>query len=425
MPRDKAILFLGDMFVMARQSALFQHAHERGYNCILATTPDTDQGDLSRMVEDSESSFSCIRETVQACGKSAVDFMAAVQPLLSRYEISAVVPGGEMYVTAGGLLADCWGLPGVGAKAATVCRNKLMQRYCNPKYSPKFMVVSPNERNSVDPDVGDKCIIKPLDLNYSRGVQSLEDTTEVSDRLAEYPTDQVLLIEELVEGPEFSVESFLQNGEIIWSGVTGKRLDDEAGGHFTEMSHTCPAEIDTAMEEALLSVNRNVVENVGVQNGMTHAEYKVSERGPILMEIAARRPGDEITYLWEMATGASVESTLIDIMLGVDAHYPEPFRRARHEFISHDYGKLVHVSSSESEVYWLIKDYQWPTVSVGEPQDPPRCQGVLVHKVPGDQMGFLYDSRDRSVSFLFDAAMHSDMDKISQEISENISVYVE
>lgn len=105
-------------------------------------------------------------------------------------------------------------------------------------------------------------VVKPIGRFSSLGVRQVHDPGRLAGILSGYPPDEVLLVEERVAGPEFSVESLVQEAAIIWTGITAKQTNEFGGAFFTEMSHTCPAEpgdLDGRDERALREANAEVL----------------------------------------------------------------------------------------------------------------------------------------------------------------------
>ena len=70
-------------------------------------------------------------------------------------------------------------------------------------------------------------------------------------------------MEELVTGPEFSVEALVHHGELVWSGVTGKITNEDTSQYFTEIGHTSPAELPLAEADALVAANAAILKACG------------------------------------------------------------------------------------------------------------------------------------------------------------------
>src|SRR5205823_3592986 len=156
------------------------------------------------------------------------------------------------------------GLPGAGSAASRMARNKLLQRTALPDLSPPWRVVTPAQRSTVDPaELDFPVVVKPIGRFSSLGVYQVNRPEELPGVLGGYPPDEIVLIESRVFGPEFSVESLVQRGEVFWSAVTTKQTNESTGTFFTEMGHTSPAPLPDNEEKLLLQANIEVLWRMG------------------------------------------------------------------------------------------------------------------------------------------------------------------
>ncbi|WP_019854056.1 ATP-grasp domain-containing protein [Actinopolyspora mortivallis] len=421
-----AVLFLGDLVVLSRQGGLFRETRRRGMVPVVVVSNNTDIDRLTELREDPTHPLSTLGEVVRVPDAQVSTVLPLVQPLLQRYTVRGVMSVGEPFVEAAGVLADCLGLPGAGSRASLICRNKLMQRMTVPQYSPRSRAVPVEERKDFTLPADEyPAVVKPAGRFYSLGVREVHDQRQLTAALDELRSDEISLVESRVEGPELSVESLVQHGEIVWSGITAKETNESGGNFFTEIGHTSPADLDPESEQALLRVNEETVRAIGVRDGMTHGEYRLAKRGPVLMEMAARLPGDAITFLWELATGRSLEPVLLDLALGETIEYPRPRRRARQYFTEHPHGVLRDVTAGENDVYWVARDDRWPRFEPVDAEDPTGVRAVLVGRAPGVVLGDQTDSGQRSVSVVFDAPLDEDVEKATKESIDNIEILVD
>jgi len=431
MPTDRsnlpeAVLFMGDMVVLARQGRLIQEARRRGYAPVAVVSLDTDLARLAAVRADSTHPLSDLAEVVQVSDARIVTVLPAVQPLLRRYDVAGVISVGEVFVEPVGVLADCLGLPGAGTAASVICRNKLLQRTTVPEFSPRWQVVPVEEREGFSlPDEEFPAVVKPAGRFYSSGVRQVENQAELADALAQFSAEEISLVEQRVVGREFSVEALVQHGKVFWSAVTGKETNEDEGAFFTELSHTSPALIDPEEEAALLAANTEVLRRVGVRDGITHAEYRFTEQGVVLMEVAARLPGDAITFLWELATGQPFEPVMLDLALGLPASYPAPRRRARQHFVDHPHGVLRDVTADGVEVSWPSRDDRWPLLTPVGTTAAAQPRAVLVGRLPGDVLGVQRDSGHRSASVIVDAPLDTDLDLVTKQAVELVTLVVD
>lgn len=423
----EAFLFMGDLVVLARQGRLIEEAARRGLAPIAVVSEDTDMSRLDAVRADADHPLSGLAEVVQVPDARIASVVPGVQPLLRRYTVRGIISVGEVFVEPAGVLADCLGLPGAGSAASVICRNKLLQRTAAPRYAPRWQVVPVAERSSFTlPADAFPAVVKPAGRFYSSGVRQVTDQEQLGSALAQFGADEISLVESRVRGREFSVEALVQRGEVLWSGVTGKETNEHEGPYFTELSHTSPAAIEADEEAALVGANSEVLHRVGVRDGITHAEYRLTPEGEVvLMEVAVRLPGDAITFLWELATGQDVETVMVDLALGLPASYPPPRRRARQHFVDHPHGRLRDVSADGVPVSWPGRDDRWPHLTPVSADATSRMHGVLVGRLPGDVLGPQLDSGHRSASVIVDAPLDEDIELVTKRAVALVSLDVE
>ena len=156
-------------------------------------------------------------------------------------------------------------------------------------------------------------VIKPVmgfaSLNVFR-IESWDDLEWAKSIIAKdnHPTlphpGEAYLIEEYIDGKEFSVESVVSGDKICHYEITKKVTCPEP--YFEEVAHITPAHLSAFEREAILNSVEKGIRALGLNNCATHSEIRLSsKRGPVLIEVAARLGGDKIPFLVELTTGAS------------------------------------------------------------------------------------------------------------------------
>lgn len=253
----------------------------------------------------------------------------------------AVLPGFEYYVPLVARIAARLGLPALSEEAALRLRHKHLMREALGRAGvliPRFRLIdtsrSPSETeaaiDAATAHVGFPCVVKPVDLAGSVLVRKASTVAEVRDavtRIASCPVADLdrspqpfALIEEYIGGPEYSVEGYVSaDGPSIVS-VTRKRLGAEP--HFVETGHVVSAADTAEPGPGLVEYVMESVRVLGLDKGVFHAEVRSGPNGPVLMEVGARLPGDQICRLLELAVGVDLPATFVACMLG---RPPEPF----------------------------------------------------------------------------------------------------
>ena len=129
-----------------------------------------------------------------------------------------------------------------------------------------------------------------------------------------------LVVEEYLEGPEVSVETLSLDGECHVIQITDKMTT--GAPYFVETGHSqpsmLPANIQLKIMEVAVAANRSI----GIENGPSHTEIKVTSEGPKIIELGARLGGDNITtHLVPLSTGVNMVECCIKIALGETPDY--------------------------------------------------------------------------------------------------------
>lgn len=162
-------------------------------------------------------------------------------------------------------------------------------------------------------------IIKPCDLSSSRGVfkiNSLDNLREGIDYAMEWSKTGEAILEEFIEGPEYSGESIAYNGEYHLLAITEKSTT--GAPHFVETGHRQPARLSEEMTKKVEQTLFKAFKSLDIQYGAIHPEFRITPDGRILfMEIATRMGGDCIgTDLVPLSSGYDFMGMVINICCG-------------------------------------------------------------------------------------------------------------
>lgn len=422
--RTPAVIVMSDLAALARQHRLITDIAQRGLAPLVIVGPSTDLATLAGFTEDDTHPLSRIVAVRKLPDAAISGVLASVQDWITDFDVRGVICSGEVFVDPAGVLSEALALPGPGAWAARVCRDKVMQRVILREHGPAWRAFAPHERDSAHSDVY-PCVVKPAGRMFSSGVVRVSDDTELRASLGAYEPEETILVEELVTGAEFSVEALVHHGEVVWSGVTAKRTNEDNSRYFTELGHTSPAELPLPQSDALIAANAAILKALRFGSGITHAEFRLRDGEPVLMEIAARLPGDAIMMMWHLATGLPLEPAIVDLALGVKPEYPEPARRAAQRFVEHRPGRLTDVRYEGQTVSWIADDGYWPAVTPSDAQAPARCAAVMVGLQRGASLGTLNDSYGRSASVVVDLPWEADADSAVSAYADQVELVIE
>lgn len=161
-------------------------------------------------------------------------------------------------------------------------------------------------------------IIKPVDSSASRGVTKINNLEELDyyyDKSLSYSNSGNIIIEEYIEGKEFSVECLIQNKEVNIIAITEKIVDGYP--FFVESRHKIPADIDLTEKNIIEETVKKAIRAISLDNSAAHVELKLKDSKAYIIEIGPRLGGDYITSdLVPLATNIDMLKNIIFISQG-------------------------------------------------------------------------------------------------------------
>ena len=208
-------------------------------------------------------------------------------------------------------------------------------------------------------------IVKPRDNSGSRGVKLCRTKEELEQSMAEaleYSKLDSVLVEEFIEGPEYSIEGLHYDGKSEVIQFTEKKTTEFP--YNVELGHIQPANISEENKQKI----REIVEKIGkalkFENCPSHTELKINERGIFVIETSPRLGGDYITStLTPLSTGINLEDQLLHIALGekVDTQIGRVEKASGVCFLNLPCGKVTSIDPAINEVNTWSNVYSFAT----------------------------------------------------------------
>ncbi len=233
------------------------------------------------------------------------------------------------------------GLPHNRPEAAVAARRKdrmraLMAAAQVP--SPAFLpleTTTPRDQviAQVEAQIGYPCVVKPVDLNGSRGVIRADRREELHgalDRLLGLigqAAGRLFLVERYVPGVEVALEGLLDQGDLQVLALFDKP-DPLEGPFFEETIYVTPSRLPQALQEAVAQVTARAARALGLEMGPVHAELRVNEAGPWIVEIAGRSIGGLCSRILRFGTDHSLEELILAQACGIPLSDRDRERRA-------------------------------------------------------------------------------------------------
>ncbi|WP_434742674.1 ATP-grasp domain-containing protein [Micromonospora sp. SH-82] len=254
--------------------------------------------------------------------------LAHVSRLHDTFGFDGVLTSCDYYLGTVARVAAHLGLPGAAPEAVERAYRKDLARAALRRAGvpgPEFAVAQGwAETVTAAEEIGYPLVVKPVDLCAGMHVRRVDDTAGLRaafDALAEFPVNArrqhrvpLILLEELLTGPEVSVETVTSAGVTTVVGVTGKRL---AGAPwFVESGHLFPADLPPEVGRAAADTAVAALAAVGLDHGVAHTELRLTAAGPRVVEINPRPAGNQITELIRRVTGIDIPMAYAQLALG-------------------------------------------------------------------------------------------------------------
>ena len=231
-------------------------------------------------------------------------------------------------------IAEKLGIKGISVDVAGRFTNKYLMREYASKAGipmPKYKLCHNVEEATDFLDETPISIIKPVDSQSSRGihiVNSANDIEKYFDDCIQYSSaEKAILIEEFIEGTEFTVDGVKTSSGYVVTAISEKehyKYNPNVANRlfFTETN----GKYDY---ERLRKENSDMISAMGLPFGLTHTEYKYKDGKFYLIETAARGGGTKISSdIAKLVSGIDCNKLLINMLTGKS---DEIVRGERHE----------------------------------------------------------------------------------------------
>jgi len=292
-----------------------RRARQLGYRVVAADRDPRAPG--MRIADDA-----IIASTYDADGMVAAarGYVATVQPIDGVLSIAADVP---LTVAA---VANALGLPGPSMRTARLASDKLAMKECLaaagipvPWFAP---VASTSALHAIVAARGLPLVIKPVDSRGARGVIRLTPAIDLRwafDEAMRWSPTRRVLVEEYVEGRQFSTESVLYDGQAWTPGLAERNYEflERFAPHMIENGGQQPPSIAPADAAALAGVAEAAGRALGLERGIAKGDLVLTPSGPCVIEMAMRLSGGWFsTDQIPLATGVDLIAAALRLAVG-------------------------------------------------------------------------------------------------------------
>ncbi len=250
--------------------------------------------------------------------------------------LAAVFTAGTDFSASVSYVCEALGLPAHSHQAAINASVKTVMRQCFKEAgvpSPSFCKVSREDLGqdlnlslNIDQSkhpllenilqkMSFPLVVKPVDNMGARGCRMVRNYDEFLPAIkcaVECSRTGNAIVEEYMEGPEYSIDALVQNGEFTVTGFAVRHIKYEP--YFIEVGHTMPAVLEKKIHDELISVFALGAKALGLSCGAAKADIKYTAKGPMIGEIAGRLSGGYMsgwTYPYASDLNLTKEGILI------------------------------------------------------------------------------------------------------------------
>jgi len=232
-------------------------------------------------------------------------------------------------------------------------------------------------------------IVKPADAFSSRGVRKVDNFEELlneENQTRQYSQKAKIVVEEFLEGKEFSVESITYQGKTEVIQITEKIITPYP--YTVELGHLQPANINKEQWTEIEHIVKKSINAIGIDNSASHAEIMLTKQGPKIIEVGARLGGDFIaSYLTKASTGVSMDKAAIQVALGIKPDIKRLYtRHSKIKYIDLEVGKKVKEIKPLNEI-----------------ERQPGFVFLHIFVQPGDKVKKITHSAERAACIIFEA----------------------
>ncbi|MES0039743.1 lyase family protein [Mesorhizobium sp. M0046] len=302
--------------------------------------------------------------------------------------LAGIYSSSDYFVEAASRVATAIGLPAAIPETIATCRNKWKQAAELQRQSITIpetrLATSVRDVENILAQATLPVVVKPVSGSGSSGVRLCDSAAaaiEAFESAKEVLLNQVdlaspdILIQQYVEGKEYSAEIIAYDGTLHCLGILAKHKGPPPC--FVEVGHDFPAPLPEWPLKELASFASGAVSALGLEFGPAHVEFVITESGPVIIEVNPRLAGGMIPVMLSHALGTSILDMVIRLYAGEG--FTPPRARARAGAIrfqlAHKSGKLKRLGFSRKP-------------------DPTTPEAALL-KSEGEEVQISGDFRDR------------------------------
>lgn len=263
-------------------------------------------------------------EFIQLSTKDINEHISLAKELKKYDKIAAVYTQGCDVEYTVSMVANAIGLPGINPESALNCNDKIRMRTILNNSGVDYVkfgcAKSADEALKVVKDIGLPCVIKPADNSASRGLTKIYKEEETKNAFDSAISNCFLrkeaIIEELLIGNEFSIDTIIYNGKLYPAGISD-RVFKNYHEYAVQIGSITPSLLPEQIQQDMYNLMNKAAQALGVDNGAFKGDIIIVNNKPKIIEVTARTSGGfDSQYRKPFSFGIDILKCTIDIAMG-------------------------------------------------------------------------------------------------------------
>lgn len=302
----KKLLMLGGGFL---QNFVIRKAKSLGYYVLCL---DADSNALGFQIADEHAVINIVDE--EACLEYA----------RGKHVDGVLTAATDFSVLTMSHIAEVMHLPGINYASAKIIKNKASVRKLlfeaqadDTGYS--YELDSMEAINDILPKIKFPIMMKPVDGSGSRGaskVENIEDFAKAAEFAMNCSITHRAVAEPFIDGREYGVESFVDNGVIHVLAVMQKDMTQPP--YYAELGHAIPSGLSDELETKVKTCVYRAICALGVNHGSVNMDLLITKEGDVhIVDTGARMGGNLIgSHIIPTGTGIDYMGNMIRAAVG-------------------------------------------------------------------------------------------------------------
>ncbi|MDR0603978.1 MAG: ATP-grasp domain-containing protein [Bacteroidales bacterium] len=241
----------------------------------------------------------------------------------THHVVGAYTQGTDVELTVA-CIAKELGLPGIDVQSARDCNNKIEMRKRLAKYNipgPRFDFADNYEQAQQKAEkLGYPLVVKSTDNSGSRGIRILNNENmlkQACEEALKYSFyDKRILLEEYLEGEEYSVDTIVYNGIVYPCGISDREFD-YSKEFAVQTGSVTPSRLPEKIQNEMYCLMSQAAKAMGINKGAFKGDLILCDNKPKILEITARLSGGfDSQYRKPYSFGINLIKATIDIAIG-------------------------------------------------------------------------------------------------------------